>query len=155
MFGRRITVLYNATDSLWPDLFECFLGKGFNAVTEAVAKNLMALVEAPFTAADCSSMEGRGNDGQFVSGRAPVRAATGAGMESEPIFGGASASRGLVSRRLVAGLVAGSAITVKDISSMKTRPLPVSITPMAISSIFSSILLTISPGVQSEFRNSL
>ncbi len=46
MFGRRITVLYNATDSLWPDLFECFLGKGFNAVTEAVAKNLMALVEA-------------------------------------------------------------------------------------------------------------
>ncbi len=46
MFGRTIIPLYNATDGALLDLVECGLGKGFDTVTEAVAKNLMPLVEA-------------------------------------------------------------------------------------------------------------
>jgi hypothetical protein len=46
MFGRTVVPLYNATDGWLLDLVECGLGKGFDSVTEAVAKNLMPFVEA-------------------------------------------------------------------------------------------------------------
>jgi hypothetical protein len=46
MFRRRIEILYNATDGILGDLYECALGKGFDAITEAVAKNLRPFVEA-------------------------------------------------------------------------------------------------------------
>jgi hypothetical protein len=46
MFCRPITPLFNATDGFAPDLFECALGKGFDTATEAVAKNLLPLVQA-------------------------------------------------------------------------------------------------------------
>jgi hypothetical protein len=46
IFRRPIEPLYNATDSFALDLLACTAGKGFNTVTEAVAMNLLPLVEA-------------------------------------------------------------------------------------------------------------
>jgi hypothetical protein len=46
MFQRRIEILYNATDGIALDLYECALGKGFDTITEAVAQNLKPFVEA-------------------------------------------------------------------------------------------------------------
>jgi hypothetical protein len=46
MFGRPITILYNATEGILLDLIEAAAGKGFEAVTDAAAKNLQPLVEA-------------------------------------------------------------------------------------------------------------
>jgi hypothetical protein len=46
IFGRPIIPLYNSTDSVFPDLFECAAGKGFDTITEAVSTNLMPLVKA-------------------------------------------------------------------------------------------------------------
>lgn len=46
MFRRPLTILYNATDGFLLDLVECAAGKGFEATTEAAARNLHPLVAA-------------------------------------------------------------------------------------------------------------
>jgi hypothetical protein len=46
MFQRPITVLYNVTEGLVPDLYESALNKGYDSLTDAAAGNMLAVVEA-------------------------------------------------------------------------------------------------------------
>jgi pimeloyl-ACP methyl ester carboxylesterase len=46
LFGRPITILYNATEGVWVDLVECAVGKAWDSVTEAAERNLDALLDA-------------------------------------------------------------------------------------------------------------